>query len=426
MNRIITIITLTLIALILISCANGRYPYPKSDLGRENWRSQVQTNSSVWARNASNWFRAGTTNTGGCDVRVASFNGIKAAGNFQIRITGNPNGDTVSVEGPPDAVRAMIVRVNNGILNLMEAKDAPPDMSQVIVHVNIRHLEYLEYNGSGLVEGVRLYSRHLEIISTGCVNMYLTGHVNVKCILANGSGTVNVFTVNSFGTDIETRNAGSVNISARDRVWLKNIKHKGSGEINVIGAASNGLVINTEGKGKIGIYGLVDIREIRASGQTCVFIRSSNSSSTCVYVYDDARVGIDGRAHTFNGYTNKTARLLIRDLTVQDLYVKATGQSHMNVYATNKIFATATGYATIYFYGDPNILTRFVSGDGAVINMGTPSSQNEAIVPCMKPHHKSRGPQCFAGGMCGESSYKVRYARPTEYSWRGRVVNYAK
>lgn len=426
MKRFISIITLCFISLILISCANGRYPYPKSSLGTETWHSQIQTNSSAWAGNATNWFRAGGSNQGGCAVRVASFNGIKAKGDFQIRIAGNPDVDTVSVEGPAEAVRAMQVKVNNNILYLTVADEAPADMSQVIVHVNIRHLEYLDFNGNGRVEGVRLYSSHLQIISTGCVNMFLTGHLNVKCILANGSGTVNVFTTNSYGTDIETRNAGSVNMSARGRVWLKNIKHKGTGDINVIGAASNGLVINTEGKGRISIYGMVNIREIRASGQTCVFIASSNSSVTNVYVYDDARVGIDGRVHTFNGYTNKTARLLTRDLIAQDSYVKATGQSHMNVNAVNKIFATATDYATIYFYGDPNILTRFISGDGAVINLGTPSSQNEAIVPICVPCHKRSGPQCFAGGMCGESSYRVRYSRPTEYSWHGRMVNYAK
>lgn len=426
MKRIITIITLAFISLILISCANGRYPYPKSDLGRETWQSQVETRSDPWAAYATNWFKAGRTNSGGCPVRVAHFNGIKAVGDFQIRIAGNPDVDTVSVEGPAEAVHALRVKVKDNLLYLTVDDEASVNMSQVIVHVNMRHLEYLDFNGNGRVEGVRLFAKHLQIISTGCVNMFLAGHLSVKSILANGSGTVNVFTINSYGTDIETRNAGSVNMAARGRVWLKNIKHKGSGDINIIGAASNGLVVNTEGKGKIGIYGLVDIREIRASGKTCVFIRSSNSNVTCVYVYDDARVGIDGRVHVFNGYTNKTARLMTRDLIAQDSYVKATGQSHMNVFALNKIFATATDYATIYFYGDPNILTRFISGDGAVIYMGTPSSQNEAIVPMCVPHHKSRGPQCFAGGMCGDSSYKVRYARPTEYTWRGRSVSYAK
>lgn len=436
MKRIITIVTLSLISLILISCANGRYPYPKKELGVENWRSQVDVNPGVWAMHADEWFLAGgptradiENQEAGSDaaisttrVRVANFRGIKASGNFQIQISGDPDQNTVCIEGPNQAVRAIAVNVNNNILCLEQLKGAPNNMDQVIVHISMRQLEYLEHNGLGSVEGVRLESRHLNILAAGCGNIFLAGHMNVKSIVANGPGTVNIFTIRSDGTSIETSNEGSVNFSARDKVWLCNVKHKGSGNINVIGAVSGGLVVNAEGKGKIGLLGNMNVNEVRASGKTCVFITRSDSASTHIYVYDSARVGIDGRVYSFNGYTTKSSRLLARNLIARDSYVKATGESHMNVNATNTIFASATDYATIYFYGDPNILTSFVGGDGSVVNMGRRSSENEAIVPLHAKRYEVR--RYCATGVKKRTNYLSSDSR--EYTWHGRPVSYIK
>lgn len=439
MKQILALVGILLSALILVSCANGRYPYPKSDLGEETWRAQVETNSSDWAMKADDWFLAGGPSRAKIandragyhsavsrnSVRVTNFIGIRAIGNFQVQITGDPDRNTLTIEGPNEAVRAINVKMNNNVLCLEQAKDAPSNMNQVIVHITIRHLEYLEHNGLGSVEGVRLDSNHLRIENTGCGNIFLAGRIDVKCIISHGPGTVNVFTICANDTEIVTTGSGNVNLGARRYVTLRSIKHKGSGDINVIGAVGGNLTVSAEGKGKIGIYGRVNVREIRASGKTCVFIMSSDSIAPCIYVYDDARVGIDGKAGSLNGYTTRTARLLARYLHVQNSYVQASGQSHMNVTAYNKMFATANDYATIYFYGDPNILTAFKRGDGAIINMHAPSSPEEVIVS-----RKSVNRECYP-----RSTYRRSYhgsgikmgqndlVGPPKFAWqKGRLV----
>ena len=394
MNKILTLILIVVTALVLMSCAAGRYPYPKSQLGVETLRSQIDRDPGKWAMKAGRWFmgggdsRAKIANTqasygqtrSNTIIRVSNFHSIKATGDFQIQITGDRDQDKVLIEGPNDAVRSIIVRVNRNVLCLEQEKNAPKEVNQVIIHISMKELQSLVHNGLGSVEGVQLDSDVLHVEAAGCGNIFLAGHLNVNRIVARGPGSVNIFTVRSHGTQIETYNAGSVNFAARREVSLRSIRHKGSGNVNVIGARSDGLVVDAEGKGKIGIYGVVSIREIRASGKTCVFIDTSSSSAPCIYVYDDARVGVAGRASTLNAYATSKARFLAHDLVVRNSYVQASGESHMNVTASNKIFATAYGYASIYFYGDPNILTAFKNQDGVIVNMDTPSSPDEVIV----------------------------------------------
>ena len=439
MKQITTVVGILLSALILMSCANGRYPYPKSDLGEETWRAQVETHSSAWAMKADDWFLDGGPSRAKIEndragynaaisrnsVRVTNFIGIRAIGDFQVQITGDPDRNTLTIEGPNDAVRAVIVKMNNNVLCLEQADDAPANMGQVIVHINMRHLESLEHNGLGSVEGVRLDSNHLRVENTGCGNIFLAGRMDVKSIISHGPGTVNVFTICSNDTEIVTTDTGNVNLAARRYVTLRSIKHKGSGDINVIGAVDGNLRVSAEGKGKIGVYGRVNIREIKASGKTCVFIASSDSPAPCIYVYDDARVGIDGNAGSLNGYTTRTARLLTRYLHTQNSYVQASGVSHMNVTAYDKIFATANDYATIYFYGDPNIMTAFKRGRGVVVNMGTPSSPEEVIVSREPSRRVSRAARHHRMPS-GEPNIKIGQndlVGPPKFVWRkGRLV----
>ena len=152
---------------------------------------------------------------------------------------------------------------------------------------------------------------------------------------------------------------------------LHSISHRGTGDINVINATSNGLVVDTTGSGKIGIRGRVNVKNITANGKTRVFISTSSSDIPCIYVNNDACVGMNGRANTLYVFTTRKSKFWGRHLLARDAYVKASGVSHVNVDATNKIFASASDYASIYFFGDPTILTAFEKNSGTVITMGS-------------------------------------------------------
>ena len=405
MKQIITLMSIFVTAFILMSCSAGRYPYPTHDLGQEDWRGMIETDANRWALKADQWFLAGGPSPSAIanqqatygeaisreTVRVSNFNTIRVNGDFQVQIVGSPYTDSVTIEGPNAKVRAIDVTVsNNGVLCITQLKKAPPGMGQVIVRICIKQLHRLEHNGTGNVEGIRLNSNNLQVVASGCSNIFLAGHLNVTRIIARGPGTVNIFTIDSNDTEIQTSGNGSVNLSARRAVWLRSITHYGTGNVNVIGARSRHLMINTSGSGKIGISGHVSVKEIRASGKTYVFIENSTSDMPCIYVYDNAQVGIAGRAGIFSGYTTRNSRLWARYLLAHTSYLEASGTSHMNVYATDKVFATVSDYATIYYYGDPAILTPFERNYGTVINMGTPNTQFEVITRRRSPSQAPR------------------------------------
>lgn len=387
MKHIAAMLTILLTAFILISCAAGRYPYPTEELAAEGWRSQIQRDPDVWAEKADVWFRAGQPSKSArmnrsadysqviskTMIRVPNFQSIKASGDFKIQMVGvnSPDrGNSVYIEGPNMAVRALDVKVVGDVLFIEQVDDPPVDMGRVIVHVCIKRLNNLIHEGGGSVEGIRLLSNGLTVDSKGSGNIFLAGHLNVKCVVARASGSVNIFTTSSSGTEIEALSSGDVNIAARNGISLKSITHHGNSDINIIGSrAGSGVSITADGRGIIGIDGCVVVREVRASGHVCVFVSRSVGGKPCIYVYDEARVGIDGDANELYGYTTRSSRLMARNLFAQNLYVEAAGTSHMNVRGVSKAFALAKDYGSIYYYGNPEVLDYQERNNGTVIIM---------------------------------------------------------
>ena len=397
MKRILILISLFVATFLLVSCAAGRYPYPTSELGKETWRQQVQTNSDYWASDADQWFQAGgntedsianerapyTEAITHTSVRVPNFRSIKVTGDFQVKIFNEEDHNGVWIEGPNKAVRHLGITVRRHVLCIDQDKDAPTAMRRVVVHIGVKQLRSLVYKGDGRLEGIRILSDHLSVETAGCGNVFLAGHINLKSVISRGTGSVNIFTMHADDTKIETFGAGSVNVDAKQGVVLRSVIHHGTGDINIIGAASRGLVVHADGKGKVGISGQVTIKEISASGSTCVFIPNSAGGVPCVYVYDDARVGLAGGTGTLYAYTTRTSRFLGRNLLAHTAYVNASGISHMNINATHKVFATARDYATIYFFGKPSRLSAIERNNGSVIAMN-------AVPDTMQPKPKKK------------------------------------
>lgn len=380
------IIALLLFAFILVSCANGRYPYPKSDLSAEHWQSQVDTSPTSWAQGASPWFRAGgktppemreekslTDNSlSETVVKVKDFNCIKIEGDFYVQLVGSKDTGHVTIIGPNDAARSISVRANNGVLYVRQVGKHPQFIKRVKVIIPVNELKVLEHHGDGNVEGIKLVSKGMTVTNSGQGCVFLGGDLNVKCVDVRGQGSVTIFTIESYGTEIKSSGSGFVNIYGSRQILLRSIKHTGLADINVINATSNGLVINAKGKGKIGIKGRVNIREIRAEDEMCVFVLSSSSAQPCIYISGNAKVGIDGQAGALYVYGSGKSFFWGKDLVANELYVRTSGYAHANVMATEKAWANALDYSTIYYYGDPMILSAFEKGSGTVITLGDP------------------------------------------------------
>jgi hypothetical protein len=366
--------------IFLVSCVYRHGPGPNVDLVREKWTRQVDVNPSAWLRGSDRWFTEGGANRveemnqsapgiaaiSTMMVRVpCNFTNIRVQGQFQVQIFGTSGNNSVYVYGPNDSVRGVVVKATEHTLYLYQAKDAPCHMGTVIVRIGIKDLRSLSQMGAGSIEARMIRSNDLCINSSGSGHVYLAGAVNLKNVKSSGSGCVSVFGAVTPELAIKTTGLGSVNVSGN--VGIHCITHHGSGDINIIGANSDSLTIHADGCGKIGINGRVAVDEIDARGHVRVYSYYVNGDLLRTYVTDYAQVGLAGCMKTLYVDAGKASRFEGRYLYTQDAYVRAHDAAHINVMASNKVFASATDNSSVYFFGSPNTLSQFFRDNGVVM-----------------------------------------------------------
>lgn len=380
MKRYFSIAVCVLFFLTLISCATNRTAHVNNNFTQETWMTGVEKDPAQWLQGSDAWFRNGnpyiqvrynapySLAMSNMSVRVPNFTNIKTNGNFQVQIYGTQGSNSVTIYGPNSAVRAIKVEVIGNTLCLIQAEKAPSNMRQVVVRIAVAQLNNLVQMGNGTVEGIRLFSNRLNVLSTGCGNVYLSGNLNVQKITSTFKGSIIIFGANTPKLDIKTTGAGCVKVSGNIALGTIIHKNKATGDVSLIGVNGNcASRIFAEGRGKISINGRANIRELRASGHTCVYVYPTGSGALYVYAQDSAKVGLAGSANNIFVDTSGSARFYGRYLCVRDAYVRAHDWSHVNVTASNKIFAAATQNSSVYFFGSPQIMSQFVSANGVVI-----------------------------------------------------------
>lgn len=366
-------------SLLLTSCSYTQYPNAQSDIAKETWQREINTDQTKWASGADHWFLTGEPNatevknrnappSAGITTRMVSvpdFTRIQTNGIYQVQIFGSTDHNSVFVYGAKPDVRNTLVRVGNNTLYLDQRDKNRRSTRNVIVRIGVMNLTQLKQFGNGSVEVIRVQSNSLDISSAGCGDIYLTGVVNLKQVSSTNSGSITVFGVKSPQLDIRMGGTGSINLSGN--IGIHSITHRGSGNVNIVGANSDSLTIDTAGRGKIGIKGIVNLKEVKAKDAACVYIDQIYSPCTNIYAFDYARVGLSGYVRELNVFTYDRSKFFGRDLVTDHAYVRATDMSHVNISARNKIFASATKGASIYFYGEPKILSKFQSDNATVI-----------------------------------------------------------
>lgn len=379
MKRIIAKGLLALASLFLTACALKGNPYPKTDQTNETWPAYVHTNPNSWAYGASRWFLTGDPNVteeqdmaaspraaiSTMMVRVPDFNKIVVDGPFQVQIFGTYECNSVYLYGPNAEVRQIAVEVRGDTLCVHVADGGSGKLCNAIVRIGVANLCRLTQKGCGRIEGRQVRSTGLEINSTGSGKIYLAGNVNLRRVTNYGDGTISVFGAGTPSLDVVTTKQGGVNVSGY--VGLRSITHAGCNDINIIGANGGNAKIYTEGSGKIGILGNANIREITAKDCTSVYGYCVRSGSLYVYESGKARVGLAGSAENLYVETSGVSQFYGRDLVAGSTYVRANNGSHINVTARDKIYAASSGSSSVYFFGTPNMLSQYQSGNGTVI-----------------------------------------------------------
>jgi hypothetical protein len=383
MRRTLSLALLLLAAsAVLIGCTTTQTPFTNVDLTREDWMSAIETDPTRWTLAADTWFLTGQPNATEqiteqlpssatmTTAVVTNFTEVKIEGDFQVQIYGSDQ-NSVSVMGPSADVRKVIVDMAGNVLCIRQVKDQPCDMRQVIVRIGINQLNRISHIGCGPVEGIHLNAYGLEVLQAGTGNTYLSGNIGLRRVVNEG-GNLTIIGTSSPRLDIVTDGPGRTNLSGN--LNIKNITHHGMNDINIIGANSDGLAINTDGSGKVGISGTVNLREVTAKNNTSVFINSVTSDFTYAYAYDNAVIGMVGNTSNLYSNTRHFARFLGRFLCADSAFVRAADASHINVSACKRVFASATENASIYFFGAPEVISQFVSGNGSAIPVWGPSA----------------------------------------------------
>lgn len=391
MKRILHLGLITLSFLFLAGCYSHRNPNFAADLTRETWMREVDVSPTYWARGADNWFMSGNANAteimdrnapvsaaiSTMMVRVPFFNNIRVNGDFQVQMIGVYGPNSVTLYGPNDGVRDVVVDVRGNTLCLTQVKNAR-HIRQVIVRIGVNQLNNLVQMGCGSIEGINLHSSSMNIITTGPGNVFIGGPVNLSHVLNKGGGIISVFGAKTYCLDIMTVAGGSVNISGD--ISVRSITHHGRANINIIGAHSPGLKIKADGMGKVGLYGFnINLRNIVTKDAVRVYAYNVNSSGMYAYAYGNSRIGLAGYAANVFVDTYKSAQFGGRSLCVQNAYVRAHDWSHINVSASGKMFAAATQNASVFFYGPPGIMSQFVNGNGVVMPIFAPGFASCAV-----------------------------------------------
>ena len=349
---------------------------------QETWQRTMEAHPDAWRKGADKWFLTGgdLSDTEAANhqvplssamstmmVRPSHFTKIKIAGDFKVQIFSGVDHNSVFISGPNQAVRKIAVSMRGNQLSLVQAQDAPSNMDRAIVRIGIVKLTSLTQKGCGTVEGIYIQPDPLDIKFSGSGHLYLSGHVHVRCITHKGSGMVSIFGVNTPRLKIDTSGSGSLHLCGI--VGVQSITHEGEGNIDILGANSNQLDILTSGRGKIRINGNVNLHKLTAKEETCVYVQGVRSHSIVANLEDSARVGLAGITQDLYVNTTGTSLFWGRHLCSQNVYAKASDESHMNIAASHKAFATASDNSSIYFFGAPDRLSSFVSGYGVVMPM---------------------------------------------------------
>jgi hypothetical protein len=371
-------------AMTLTACNNPAriQPTGTDDLIRETWVRQININPNVWINNADHWFLTGEPNLiqrqseraslnhniTVARVNVADFNQIAVAGDFQVQLVGGQPQNSVYIFGPEEDTQHVSITTSDNKLVLKQAAKCTGNMRNVIVRIGIHNLRGIESLGSSLIMGKTIMSDKLRIISTGAGSILLDGNINLKIVEQRGMGTITVLGVKSQKLNLTVLGNGNVNLSGR--VGIENILHNGDGTIHIIGADSDNLCINTTGNGLTTVYGYVNLDKVFADNSSRVYVSWVYSKYLNVMTRSKAIVGVAGATASLDVKTCHTSCFLGEYLRSRTVYVTTKDQSHADVSADQKIFATASNQSGVLYYGSPSILTKFVSHQATVLNVG--------------------------------------------------------
>lgn len=375
--------------LTLVGCSSTMGYYESqinNDYLKENWVNKVNLNPNLWIARTDPWFTTGSPNRieeysmrasaneaiTTMMVRVPDYANINVDGNFQVQIVGRQDHNSLYVVGPNVEARQVAVEMRNNTIYLHPSKDSKGNLSKVIVRIGMRNLRNITNLGKATILGRDVTSDLLTLTNCdgGCI--ILSGSMNLSKVTQLGKGTVVAIGAETPHLKIDVKGHGNVYVSGR--VGVEDIVHKGNGCVSIIGANTNALNIYATGQGLTTVAGYANLKKVTAGDNSRVYLYWVNSNGLYVNESGTARVGLAGAVTNFNLDASGHSRFEGQYLHGGNIYARTRDSAHANVAADKKLFAAAFDNSTIYFFGSPNILSRYSSRNGTVIPVWSDST----------------------------------------------------
>lgn len=435
MKKLILLGIACIATLFITGCASNKNYYGsqvRGDKIQETWLGRINLDPNRWVGHADAWYHtdlprnfndyamnapAGAAITA-MMVRVPDFTNLIVSGPYKVEIFGRQVRSSVFILGSNEAARHVAVEVNGSTVSIHPAADCKRDAcgsKQVIIRIGVHELRSLVSNGTGFVEGKDITSSGIRVKANGNNEMLLVGNMNLQEVTQMGGGTISIIGAYAPVTDVNDIN-GNVNISGH--VGLHNVVKNGGGMLNVIGVDTDGLYINSMGQGITALAGYANLRKVSVKQNSQVYLYWVNSNGIYINLHDNGRLGLAGSAKNVDLVADNNSSFQGKYLRTENMYVTTRNAAHANVAAQRKLFANATDYSSIYFFGTPDVVSRYTSSSGLIIpifNDNCPTPVPAPLKVCDIPAFKGEAVYKDEVNYKGESTYRHHKKTSSSY-----------
>ena len=261
-------------------------------------------------------------------VRVqGAFSQIKAQGHLNLTLHTGYRQPKVVLSGDARDLAQITTHVTDDTLHVLVGKGYPR-YGMVHADIQTKTLTRVQYEGAGVVKGLRLNTNYL---------------------------------------DLSLNTTGTVRLGGR--IGLRHLHAMGSGLVQISGLASPNLSIRLQGEPKVQLTGHANLTHLEAQGGGTLSFYWLKSDFLILRASHLAKLQLAGVVNKLDVELWGNAQLKGRYLRAERSFVKTHQHAVAEISSVNHQSTLALGASNIYYYNLPTTRADFMAYDGSVLDM---------------------------------------------------------
>lgn len=279
MKKIITFISLTVLALALAGCNHFQRK------AHYNQHARPQEIPAKYVQNKKN-------------VKLKQFDSIVYDGRFDLDIRAETGKYQISMKGEGNIRDSIMLRVSDGTLHVksVDKKEGKPDSKPTPLpklRINMKRLVSVKVAGSGKVKVTNASRSTVYVDVSRQTALYMTGKsIGLRRLDVATSGNVLIKNLNSNRLVVNANNSGRLTL--RGRVGLKRFNYNGSGVVDISGVNTRSLFADVAGSGYVKLIGHVGLKKLNYSGSGELMINKSYNKGIAMNIGGTGNVTLIG------------------------------------------------------------------------------------------------------------------------------------